>query len=180
MVRQGAKVVVSSRKTHVCQEVADGINAEAIVIPAHVGQREALQHLVDETRERLGQIDVLVCNAAVNPFYGSMQELPDDALDKIIDIQSLAGEHVVAGMIERKDGSIIIVSSVGGLCGSPVVGAYCMSKAADLQLVRNLAVENGRHNVRVNGISPGLVRTDLLGHFGEARIFCASVLPAIR
>ena len=126
MVRQGAKVVISSRKADVCQEVADAINAEAkasgnqtgeaIVIPAHVGQREALQHLVDETRARLGQIDVLVCNAAVNPFYGSMQELPDDAMDKILDI-NIKSNHwlvnmVLPEMIERKDGAIIIVSSV--------------------------------------------------------------------
>jgi len=174
MARQGAKVVISSRKADACQEVADAINAEAkaadnasgeaIVIPAHVGQREALQHLVDETRARLGQIDILVCNAAVNPFYGSMQELPDDAMDKILGI-NIKSNHwlvnmVLPEMIERKEGSIIIVSSIGGLRGSPVLGAYCISKAADLQLVRNLAVENGQHNVRVNAISPGLVRTD--------------------
>tara|TARA_Y100000991_G_scaffold160650_1_gene122853 strand:- start:3480 stop:4268 length:789 start_codon:yes stop_codon:yes gene_type:complete len=174
MARHGAKVVISSRKADVCREVADAINAEAkasgnetgeaIVIPAHVGQRDALQHLVDETRARLCQIDVLVCNAAVNPFYGSMQELPDDAMDKILDI-NIKSNHwlvnmVLPEMIERKDGSIIIVSSVGGLRGSPVLGAYCISKAADLQLVRNLAVEHGKHNVRVNAISPGLVRTD--------------------
>ena len=67
---------------------------------------------------------------------------------------------VLPEMIERKDGAIIIVSSVGGLKGSPVLGAYCISKAADVQLVRNLAVEYGPHNVRVNSISPGLVRTD--------------------
>jgi NAD(P)-dependent dehydrogenase (short-subunit alcohol dehydrogenase family) len=166
MARQGAKVVISSRKADACQEVADAINAEAkaadnptgeaIVIPAHVGQREALQHLVDETRARLGQIDILVCNAAVNPFYGSMQELPDDAMDKILGI-NIKSNHwlvnmVLPEMIERKEGSIIIVSSIGGLRGSPVLGAYCISKAADLQLVRNLAVENGQHNVRVNAI----------------------------
>ena len=111
MARQGAKVVISSRKADVCQEVADGINAEAkasgnatgeaIVIPAHVGQREALQHLVDETRERLGQIDILVCNAAVNPFYGSMQELPDDAMDKILDI-NIKSNHWLVNMGARR------------------------------------------------------------------------------
>ena len=63
-------------------------------------------------------------------------------------------------MLERKDGSIIIVSSIGGLRGSPVIGAYCISKAADMQLARNLAVEYGPHNVRVNCIAPGLIRTD--------------------
>ena len=102
----------------------------------------------------LGKIDVLVCNAAVNPYYGSMQDLPDDAFDKILDI-NIKSNHwlvnmVLPEMIKRKDGSIIIVSSVGGMKGSPVLGAYCISKAADVQLVRNLAVEYGTHNIRVN------------------------------
>ena len=171
MARHGAQVVISSRKGDVCQEVADAINAEladeaggATAIPAHVGRKEDLQELVDKTRAGLGKIDVLVCNAAVNPYFGSMQDLPDDAFDKILDI-NIKSNHwlvnmVLPEMIERKDGSIIIVSSVGGMKGSPVLGAYCISKAADVQLVRNLAVEYGTYNIRVNSISPGLVRTD--------------------
>ena len=171
MARHGAQVVISSRKGDICQEVADAINAEladeaggATAIPAHVGRKEDLEELVDKTRAGLGKIDVLVCNAAVNPYYGSMQDLPDDAFDKILDI-NIKSNHwlvnmVLPEMIERKDGSIIIVSSVGGMKGSPVLGAYCISKAADVQLVRNLAVEYGTHNIRVNSISPGLVRTD--------------------
>ena len=152
MARHGAQVVISSRKGDVCQEVADAINAEladeaggATAIPAHVGRKEDLQELVDKTRAGLGKIDVLVCNAAVNPYYGSMQDLPDDAFDKILDI-NIKSNHwlvnmVLPEMIKRKDGSIIIVSSVGGMKGSPVLGAYCISKAGDVQLVRNLAVE---------------------------------------
>jgi NAD(P)-dependent dehydrogenase (short-subunit alcohol dehydrogenase family) len=171
MARQGARVVVSSRKADVCQEVADAINAEcegqpggAIVIPAHIGDKNALEMLVAETREKLGQIDILVCNAAVNPYYGPMTDLPDSALDKILDI-NIKSNHWLCQMVlpemkERKDGAIMIVSSVGGLRGSSDLGAYCISKAADIQLVRNLAVEHGPDNVRVNAISPGLVRTD--------------------
>ncbi len=171
MARHGAQVVISSRKGDACDSVAADINAElageaggAVSIPAHIGRKEELQRLVDETRKQLGKIDVLVCNAAVNPFYGPMSELPDDAFDKILDV-NIKSNHwlcqmVLPEMIERGDGSITIVSSVGGLRGSTVLGAYCVSKAADLQLVRNLACEVGPHNVRVNGISPGLVRTD--------------------
>ena len=171
LARHGARVVISSRKGDVCQAVAEAINAEcegeaggAIAIPAHVGQKEALEMLVNETRTQLGKIDVLVCNAAVNPFYGSMADLPDSALDKVLDI-NIKSNHwlcqlVLPEMIERKDGSIMIVSSVGGLRGSADLGAYAISKAADVQLVRNLAVEHGPDNVRVNAISPGLVRTD--------------------
>ena len=171
MARHGAQVVISSRKADVCQEVADGINAElagqaggAVSIPAHVGHKEELQGLVDATRAKLGKIDILVCNAAVNPYYGPMSELPDDAFDKIlsVNIQSnhWLAQMVLPEMVERRHGSIIIVSSVGGLRGSDVLGAYCISKAADVQLVRNLAVEYGPQNITVNAISPGLVRTD--------------------
>lgn len=171
MARQGAKVVISSRKADVCQEVADAINTEcadgpggAIVIPAHIGDKAALEMLVAETRAQLGQIDILVCNAAVNPYYGPMTDLPDSALDKILDI-NIKSNHWLCQMVlpemkARKNGAIMIVSSVGGLRGSTDLGAYCISKAADIQLVRNLAVEHGPDNVRVNAISPGLVRTD--------------------
>lgn len=171
MARQGAQVVISSRKADVCEAVAAAINAEcsgepgrAVAIPAHVGHKEQLEMLVAETRKQLGKIDILVCNAAVNPFYGSMMDIPDTALDKVLDI-NIKSNHwlcqlVLPEMIERKDGSIMIVSSVGGLKGSADLGAYAISKAADLQLVRNLAVEHGPNNVRVNAISPGLIRTD--------------------
>jgi NAD(P)-dependent dehydrogenase (short-subunit alcohol dehydrogenase family) len=171
MARHGAQVVISSRKAAVCEEVASAINTEladapggAVAIPAHIGRKEELERLVSQSREQLGKIDVLVCNAAVNPYYGPMRDLPDDAFDKIlmINIQSnhWLAQLVLPEMVERRDGSIIVVSSVGGLRGSTALGAYCISKAADLQLVRNLAVEYGEHNVRVNAISPGLVRTD--------------------
>lgn len=171
MARQGAQVVISSRKADACQEVADAINAEtggepgsAVAIPAHIGHKEELERLVNETREKLGRIDILVCNAAVNPYYGPMRELPDSAFEKVLGVNIMSNhwlaQLVLPEMVERNDGVIIVVSSVGGLKGSADLGAYCISKAADLQLVRNLAVENGPHNVRVNAISPGLIRTD--------------------
>ena len=171
MARHGAQVVISSRKADICQHVTDEINAEladeaggAISIAAHIGQKQALQNLVDQTREQLGKIDILVCNAAVNPFYGPMSELPDDAFDKILSV-NIKSNHwlaqmVLPEMVQRESGAIIIISSVGGLRGSDALGAYCISKAADVQLVRNLAVEYGPHNITVNAISPGLVRTD--------------------
>jgi len=171
MARQGARVVISSRKADACEAVAAAIDGElgggpggAVAIPANISHKEELEHLVAATREQLGPIDILVCNAAVNPYYGSMQDLPDSAFDKILDVNIKANhwltQLVIPEMTERRDGSIIVVSSVGGLRGSAVLGAYCISKAADLQLVRNLAVELGPKNIRVNAISPGLVRTD--------------------
>ncbi|HEX7034375.1 MAG TPA: glucose 1-dehydrogenase [Pseudomonadales bacterium] len=171
MARHGAQVVISSRKADACEEVASQINAEldgepggAVAIPAHIGHKEELERLVTETRTRLGRIDILVCNAAVNPYYGPMSGLPDSALEKILGVNIVSNhwlaQLVLPEMVERRDGVIIVVSSVGGLKGSRDLGAYAISKAADLQLVRNLAVENGPHNVRVNAISPGLIRTD--------------------
>jgi len=166
---QGAKVVISSRKAEACQEVADAINAKhgegtAIVIAASISSKEALQALIDGTRAQLGRIDILVCNAASNPYYGSMNGISDDQFRKILDNNILSShwliQMVLPEMVERRDGAIIVVSSIGGLRGSPTIGAYNVSKAADFQLVRNYAVENGEHNIRINAIAPGLIRTD--------------------
>jgi NAD(P)-dependent dehydrogenase (short-subunit alcohol dehydrogenase family) len=112
----------------------------------------------------LGHIDTLVCNAASNPYYGPQAGIADEQFRKILDNNIVANHWLInlvaPPMLARKKGSIIIVSSIGGLRGSPVIGAYCISKAADMQLARNLAVEYGPHRVRVNCIAPGLIKTD--------------------
>jgi len=169
MAEAGARVVVSSRKAPACAEVvaeiegAHGAGA-AIAIPANISSKEDLKRLVDESTARLGRIDVLVCNAASNPYYGPLGGIEDDQFRKILENNVIANHWLinftVPQMIERRDGAVIIVSSIGGLRGSPVIGAYNVSKAADFQLARNLAVEYGPHNVRVNCIAPGLIRTD--------------------
>ena len=168
MAVQGAHVVVSSRKAGPCEEVAAGINdkfpGHAIAVPANISSKEDLHRLVDETRKAFGKVDILVCNAASNPYYGPQAGISDEAFRKILD-NNIVSNHwliqmVVPEMIERRDGAITIVSSIGGLRGSTVIGAYCISKAADMQLARNLAHEYGPHNVRVNCVAPGLVKTD--------------------
>ena len=165
----GAKVVISSRNQNVCQEVAAAINSahgdnRAVAIAASISSKDALQQLVDQTREKFGKIDVLVCNAASNPYYGPMAGIADEQFRKILDNNVLANHWLIAmvapEMVERKDGSIIIVSSIGGLTSSTVIGAYNISKAADFQLARNLAAEFGPAGVRVNCIAPGLIKTD--------------------
>src|SRR3954466_10482609 len=141
----GAEGVISSRKAAACQEVADAINANhpgaAIVVPASISSKEALQALVDETRRQLGRIDVLVCNAASNPYYGPMAGISDDQFRKILDNNVVANHWLISmvapEMLARGEGSIIIVSSIGGLKGSTILGAYAISKAADMQLARN-------------------------------------------
>jgi NAD(P)-dependent dehydrogenase (short-subunit alcohol dehydrogenase family) len=169
MALQGARVVISSRKAGPCEEVAAGINAlrgegTALAIPANISLKEDLQRLVDQTNAAFGKIDILVCNAASNPYYGPMAGITDEQFRKILD-NNIVSNHwliqmTVPQMIERRDGAIIIVSSIGGLRGSPIIGAYCVSKAADMQLARNLAHEYGPHNIRVNCVAPGLVKTD--------------------
>ena len=169
LAEHGAKVVVSSRKADACERVAAEINKArgadvAAPIPCNINYKEQLQQLVAATRRRFGKIDVLVCNAALNPYFGPQMEIPDEAFDKIMGA-NVRSNHwlcqlVLPEMVERKDGSVIIVSSIGGLRGSPVLGAYCISKAADFQLARNIAVEYGPHNIRANCIAPGLIKTD--------------------
>ncbi|GHC74209.1 short-chain dehydrogenase [Pseudorhodoferax aquiterrae] len=169
MAEQGARVVISSRKAGPCDEVAAAINARhgagrAIAVPANISSKDDLKHLVDETNRQLGAIDILVCNAASNPYYGPMAGIADEQFRKVLENNVIANHWLIGfvapQMVERKDGAIVIVSSIGGLRGSPVIGAYNISKAADFQLARNLAVEYGPHNVRVNCIAPGLIRTD--------------------
>lgn len=168
LAEHGAKVVISSRKEAACAEVADAINAAhpnaAQAIAANISSKDDLYRLVEATRRSFGKIDVLVCNAATNVYFGPMAGITDEQFRKILDNNIMSNhwliQRVVPDMIERKEGSIIIVSSIGGMTGSPVIGAYNISKAADFQLARTLAAEYGPHNVRVNCIAPGLIKTD--------------------
>jgi NAD(P)-dependent dehydrogenase (short-subunit alcohol dehydrogenase family) len=164
----GANVVISSRKQDACDEVAAAINArgrgKAVAIAASISSKDALGEMVEGARAAFGGIDILVCNAASNPYYGPLSGISDEAFEKIFRNNVLSNhwlaQLVAPGMIARRDGAIIIISSLGATRGSAVIGAYNISKAADLQLVRNLAVELGPHNIRVNGILPGLIKTD--------------------
>lgn len=169
LAAHGARVVVSSRKAEPCQAVADAINARhgagtAIVIPANISAKDDLQRLVDETNAAFGQIDIVVCNAASNPYFGPMAGIADDVFAKILQ-NNIISNHWLISMVApqmqaRKDGAIVIISSIGGLKATNVIGAYNISKAADMQLARNLALEFGPDNIRVNCIAPGLVQTD--------------------
>jgi NAD(P)-dependent dehydrogenase (short-subunit alcohol dehydrogenase family) len=167
MSEAGAKVVISSRKADACAEVAAAINARggtAIAHAASISDKAALQGLVDRTIAEWGQIDILVCNAAINPYFGPLLEITDEAFDKIMASNVRSNlwlcQMVIPQMAQRRDGSVIVISSIAGLKGSTKLGAYGISKAADFALVRNLAVEWGPSNVRVNAIAPSIIRTD--------------------
>jgi NAD(P)-dependent dehydrogenase (short-subunit alcohol dehydrogenase family) len=170
MAEQGAKVVISSRKQDACDATADEINERfgagtAIAVAANISSKDDLQNLVTQTRAAFGKITALVCNAASNPYYGPGLGITDDQFRKIMENNILSNHWLISmvapEMMEQGVGSITIISSIGGLKGSPVIGAYGISKAADMQMARNFSMEFGPHGVRVNCIAPGLVRTDM-------------------
>jgi NAD(P)-dependent dehydrogenase (short-subunit alcohol dehydrogenase family) len=168
MAAAGAKVVVSSRKADACDAVASAIKSaggEATGIACNVSRIDELEALIAGAEDAYGQIDILVCNAAVNPYMGPLLDIDDEAYDKILtanvkNVLRLCG-LVIPGMAARKDGAVVIVSSIAATKGSATLGAYAISKAADVQLARNLALEWGRDNVRINCVLPGLVKTDM-------------------
>ena len=165
----GANVIISSRKLNICEQTAEEINNEvgkelAHPIAASISDENQLDELVKKTREKLGKIDVLICNAATNPFMGSMLDMPNDKFDKVmnnnIKSNQILCNLVLPEMIDREDGSIIIISSIAAIKGSAILGAYNISKAADVMIVKNIAAEFGHKNIRANSIAPGLIKTD--------------------
>jgi NAD(P)-dependent dehydrogenase (short-subunit alcohol dehydrogenase family) len=169
LAEHGAKVVITSRKIDACEEVASEINNTygsdtAVALACNISDKEQLAKLHKDSVAWCGEIDILVCNAAINPYFGPSLNIPDSAFEKIMrsNVQSnfWLTNMVIPSMIKSKDGSIIIISSIAGLHGSSLLGAYAISKAADSQLARNISVEHGPNGVRANCISPGLIKTD--------------------
>src|SRR3989475_2788940 len=157
----GAKIALCSRKAEACEEVRKEFESKGFEVLArscNVSHREDLQALIDDTVRRWGRIDIVVANAAINPYYGPLTGIPDEAFDKILaaNVKSvlwLAG-MTLPGMAERGGGSFIVVGSIGGLIANTVNGAYGISQAADHHLVRNLPAEKGPKSLRVNAIGP--------------------------
>jgi len=167
MAGQGAKVVISSRKAEACEEAAAAIRAaggQALAIPCHVGDKAQLETLVEKTRAAFGEIDILVNNVGANPLLGPLQELSDEAFDRVMtsNVRSALwlSKLVLPAMAARRGGSVIFLSSIAALRASAGINAYGAAKAALMQLARGLAAEWGPHNVRVNCIAPGLIKTD--------------------
>jgi NAD(P)-dependent dehydrogenase (short-subunit alcohol dehydrogenase family) len=181
----GANVVISSRKQDQCDKAAAAIRAsggKAAAVAAHAGDPAQLKALVDATRRNFAAADILVCCAGVNPHYGPMVEMPDAAFDRILAanvkyVLYLAG-LVLPEMAAKRDGAIVILSSIAGLRGTRGLGGYAVSKAAEMQLTRNLALEWGAHNIRVNCIAPGLIRTEFARALWEDEALLARRLEA--
>jgi dehydrogenase/reductase SDR family member 4 len=165
LARAGAKVAICSRKAEACEQTRaefEKSGFEVLAQPCNVSRREELQALVDATTAKWGGVDIVVANAASNPYYGPLTEISDDAFDKIM-ASNLKSVLWLAGMTlpgMKNGGSFILVGSIGGLLANTAIGAYGISKAAGHHLVRNLAAEWGPKNVRVNAIAPGLIKTE--------------------
>ncbi len=165
--QHGAKIIVSSRKVEACKEVEKAILEEGGVAfskQCNISAREECDELIDFCIDKFGKIDVLVCNAASNPYYGKLAEIPDDLFDKIMNNNVKSNlwlcKKVIPFLKKNKSGSIIIVSSIAGLQGVENLGAYSISKTADIGLIRSLATELGKFNINVNGLCPGIIKTD--------------------
>jgi len=169
LAAHGATVVISSRKQDQLDAAAAEINeacgADRVHgVAANAGRKEELQALVDKTRELAGPVDILIGNAGINIFYGSITEISDEAYEKIMATNVQANlwlaRMVAPDMIEKGSGSMMFTSSIGAFKPSDTLGVYGMSKLALIGLVRNLALEYGPRGIRANAICPGLVRTD--------------------
>ncbi|MGH1360542.1 MAG: SDR family NAD(P)-dependent oxidoreductase [Burkholderiaceae bacterium] len=167
LAEAGANVVVSSRKADACEAAVAEITAaggKAVAVPANISRRADLENLIEKTHEHFGPVDAMICNAASNPYFGPSSGMGDEVFNKVMQNNVLSNhwlaQLVYPDMKAAGGGAIVIVSSIGGLKGSSEIGLYCISKAADMQLARNLAVEWGPDNIRINCIAPGLIKTD--------------------
>ncbi len=163
--KAGANVVISSRNQEALDEVAAELMKEGIMaigIAANAGKTSDLTNLVDKTVAAFGGVDIIVNNAATNPVFGALETVDERAIDKIMDV-NLKGPFLLAKAafpeLQKRGGSIINISSVEGVTPSQGLGMYSVSKAALIMLTKSMAVEWGRHNIRVNAICPGLIQT---------------------
>ncbi len=162
----GARVVISARNPEPCEEVAAAIRGrggEAIAVPARISDKAQLENLVAKTREAWSRVDILVCNAAVNPHYGSLEALTDEVFERMMVNNVLSNlwlsRMVAPDMRQQRDGAIIFITSTAALRSTTSLGMYGITKSADYALCRNLAAEWGPDNVRVNCIAPSVVTT---------------------
>ncbi len=183
-VQHGARVVISSRKADACEATAAEINARrgkadaAVPIAANVSRREDLVGLYARSVAALGKVDLLVCNAAIHPYVGPAMGTSDEAMRKVIDA-NVMGNHwliqqALPGMLERGFGRIVLIASIAGHFGSDKFYSYSMTKAADMQMARALAVEHGRNGIRVNTVAPGTILTDMARNMTENEEFMAN------
>jgi dehydrogenase/reductase SDR family protein 4 len=137
----------------------------AIAVAANIGRREDLQNLVDTAVAHWGRVDIVMANAAIHPWVGSVLDLPDETFNKFmqVNVQSSIwlAKMTVPDMLARGYGRFIVVASIVGLLGDPSTGTYGLTKAADMQFVRNMAMEFAAGGICANCIAPGTFKTDM-------------------
>lgn len=169
-IEHGAQVVITARNEEACEAVAAELNHEfgdeaATPISCDIGDPSQQDRLVEGAYRKFGRLNILVCNAAINPYLGPSAEMPEETFQAILDTNVIANNRLIQlalpGMFPTGGGTVILLATTGAFRGSRLNGAYCVSKAALVQLARNIAVEHGRRGVRANCIAPGPVRTDM-------------------
>jgi len=160
---EGAKVMITSRKAESCEAACKEIGRNVDFEAGHIGRQEDMERVIRATSERLGGLDILVNNAATNPYAGPTIDVDRPRWDKTLEINLTAPMFWTqavwhAGMKET-GGSILNISSVGGFGTNPILGVYDVTKAALVHLTKQLAAEMGP-TVRVNALAPGLIKTD--------------------
>jgi NAD(P)-dependent dehydrogenase (short-subunit alcohol dehydrogenase family) len=172
LAEAGANVVIASRKLENLEKTArefGSLAGKIVPIACHVGRASELENLVRETEKRLGPVDILVNNSATNIGQGPALEVTDEALLKTLDVNVLAALRLirltVPKMIARGGGVVLNIASIAGIRPQPEGLVYSFTKAGLIMMTRVWAMEFGRHNVRVNAIAPGLIRTDFSEYF---------------
>ena len=170
MAEHGAKVVISGRKAEACAAAADETNrhvGDTVAIPmaCNIGRKNELQALVDTAVAKWGKVDIVMANAAIHPWIGSVLDLQDETFNKFmqVNVQSniWLAQMVVPGMVKRGYGRFISVASIVGIFGDPETGTYGLTKAADMQFVRNMAMEFASKGIATNCIAPGTFKTEM-------------------
>jgi len=178
MACHGARVVICGRKLESCVAAAERINAEArahggeaLPMQVNIGRKDEVKRLVDETVGRWAKVDIVMANAAIHPWTGSLVDVPDETFTKFFqsNLQSSLwlAQLTLPGMAERGYGRLIVVASIVGVLGDSVTGTYGLTKAADMQLVRNIAMEFAGRGVCANCIAPGTFKTEMARTFWD-------------
>lgn len=167
--REGARVTISSRKPEACDAACAEFRDkgfEVLNAPAHVGRAEDVARLAQATLDAFGRIDVVVCNAAVNPVFAELQDITEETWAKVMETNLTSVWRMARAtfphMAEVGGGAMVLLSSTASLMGTVTEGPYAVSKAAENHLARQLAVQWGPKNIRVNTIAPGVTRTDMI------------------
>lgn len=169
LAEHGARVTASGRKREACEQAAEEINLRfgkgtAIAAPCNVYHKDQVEDLVARARGAFGTIDILVSNVGVNPHFGPLLEVSDRAFERIWRSNVMASlwlsSLLTPDMRGRGHGRIVLIASYAGQAAHDRIGAYGLSKAAEIQMARNLALEHGRDGITANAVCPGLIRTD--------------------